>query len=78
MLRKIGAVIAVAAALELGMPVLGAGAVSAGTVTAGCSGATGGTAALVSAICSSSAPIQTTRVPKTTFHPGPAPWLSMT
>ena len=50
MLRKIGAVIAVAAALELGMPVLGAGAVSAGTVTAGCSGATGDTAALVSAI----------------------------
>jgi hypothetical protein len=50
MLRKIGAVIAVAAALELGMPVLGAGAVSAGTVTAGCSGATGDTAALASAI----------------------------
>ena len=50
MLRKIGAVIAVAAALELGMPVLGAGAVSAGTVTAGCSGATGDTTALASAI----------------------------
>jgi hypothetical protein len=45
-----GAVITVAVALELGMPVLGAGAVSAGTVAAGCSGATGDTAALVSAI----------------------------
>jgi len=45
MLRKVGAIITVAAALELGMPVLGAG-----TVTAGCSGATGDTAALVSAI----------------------------